>query len=352
MKRTGGNRVAFAIALLAIALSGCEPPTKDGGIVQEARKAGIDLRADQVVTLSRGDDQIVTAASTAWDRTPATELRNGVDIAFAYVDTSDPDIPAGYYTLRAQADVEAVGTVDGTVQFVDSQGNVAAEVSAVTEVHSLTVADELPFDTSVVVVSPREPGRYEIWYRCPNGVCIRFPFLPPWPIPFPPPVRPDIGLAGALRSAGEAAGTTIVAEQSFSLVRGENAVITAPVAGWEGIPATELRDGVNFGFAYLSAEEFGVPTGYYTLRATANPRGVGVVDARIEFVDSQGEVAGEASAEAEIHSMTVPEQLPFEATVVSLRQIGPDRPTQIWYRCPNGVCIRWPIRFPIPPVIF
>ena len=145
-------------------------------LLTASKAAGVNVHAEELFTVSRGSETVTTAPIVGWEKIPATDLAKGVDFAYGYFSTQEPRVPAGNYTLRATADVRAVGTVKGRVQFVDRQGNVAAEVPADIEVHSLTVpaqaATQRSFVTSTLVVD-----RIYVWHRCPNGVCVRFPIL-------------------------------------------------------------------------------------------------------------------------------------------------------------------------------
>lgn len=182
----------FAIGLLSFSpllfgFSGCETP-KDGGptsqatpcppskspkdqLVDASKAAGVNVNAEEVFSVSRDSESVIAAPIAGWEKIPATALAKGVDFGFAYFSTEEPRVPAGYYRLKAFADVTAVGTVKGRVQLLDRGGQVTAELPADVEVHSLTVPAEAATQRSFVVGIPRE-RRQGIWFRCPNGVCI------------------------------------------------------------------------------------------------------------------------------------------------------------------------------------
>lgn len=103
---------------------------------------------------------------------------------------------------------------------------------------------------------------------------------------------------------------------------------------------------MTIGFVHFATADPKIPKGDYTLKAFADPTGVGTVAARVELVDRQGAVAAEIPAQAEIHSMTVPEQARSARTFITVGPVGPIEPIQIWFRCPNGVCIRMPVLRP------
>ena len=166
---------------------------------------------------------------------------------------------------------------------------------------------------------------------------------------------------GQLLEASKEAGVQVNAEEVFTLSRGAETVAVAPIAGWEQVPATDLRKGVNVAYAYFSTQEPKVPAGYYTLKAYADVNGVGTVAARVQLVDRGGKVVGEIPAEAEVHSLTVPPTAASQRTFVTTTddreavatQVAPGIRPRIWIRCPNGVCLRWVVfgpRIPIVPI--
>jgi hypothetical protein len=134
-----------------------------------------------MLSISRGDESFVTAPIAGWERIAPTELRGGVNIAFAYFDTHVANIPKGYYTLKAFANVTGVNTVPGTVQLIDQQHHVVAEIPAEAMVHSLTVPDGASSRRTYVTIT-RDGTARKIWYRCSNGSCILMHVLSddPW----------------------------------------------------------------------------------------------------------------------------------------------------------------------------
>jgi hypothetical protein len=134
------------------------------------------------------------------------------------------------------------------------------------------------------------------------------------------------------------AGVGIDAEQTFSVFRPGVAVAAAPTTAWADIPATELPNGVEFAYAYLSSRELGIPAGYYTLRAFAEPTGTGVTSARVEVVGHGGEVVAQIAAEVEVHSMTVPEERPFPGSIITT--VPRAERLTFWFQCSNGQCLR------------
>lgn len=184
----------FVIGLLSFSpllfgFSGCEKPANEGAtnrssptpcptsqspkdqLLEASKAAGVNVHAEEVFSVSRDSESVIAAPIAGWEKIPATALAKGVDFGFAHFSTEEPRVPAGYYSLRAFADVNAVGTVQGRVQLLDRAGKVAAELPAQIEVHSLTIPLEAANQRSFVVGIPRKQ-RQGIWFRCPNGVCI------------------------------------------------------------------------------------------------------------------------------------------------------------------------------------
>lgn len=335
-------RMCLGLGFVVFSLTACQPPaTVQERLLDAARDAGVEVRAQETFVLSSGEETVAIAPIAGWETVPASELANGVPVAFAYISSREVGVDEGFYTLRASADEIRLGTVDATVELVDRGDDVAGRIAAEAEIHATTVPARLPFETTFVTSRPDDLGRPTVWLRCPNGVCIRIPVLPRRPIGFPP-INVEADSPRALRQASEAAGVRIDAEQTFSVFRPGSAIAAAPVTAWADQAASELRDGVDFAYAYLGSGELDVPPGYYTLRAFAEPTEPGLVQARVEIVDHHGEVVAETPAEVEVHSMRVPEQRPFPGTVIATLP-GAEHLT-LWFRCSNGQCIRLRLR--------
>lgn len=149
-------------------------------LVLASRKAKVKVHREEVFSISRGTETVAVAPIAGWEQIPATQLRNGVNIAFAYIDTAEPNVPRGYYTLKAYANVTDVGTIDAKVQLINRSGRVASEIPAQAEIHSLTVPPEAASRrTFVTTAAARQANRPIIWLRCPNGVCFRFETFTP-----------------------------------------------------------------------------------------------------------------------------------------------------------------------------
>ena len=171
----------FSVAAVQLSLYSCATRPNNYGanaaFLDAAKEAGAPVRADEIVSYRNGAQTVTVAPITTWEQTPATALRNGVAIGFAYFSKATQDIPVGYYTLKASADVSKTGTIPATIQFVDRQGKVAASQQAVAEIHSLTIPPQASTRTSFVTIAdePRPSsvsGRLVvvIWC-CPNGEC-------------------------------------------------------------------------------------------------------------------------------------------------------------------------------------
>lgn len=149
-----------------------------------AEARGISIQTEQMLTISRPDATFVSASVTGFEDVPATELPNGVDFGFAYLDAPGSGLPAGYYTLRANAVDVRLGQFDATVQLIDDDGNVAAELAGVVDAFSLDVPEPRPFAQTVVGGGVRlpDPTSDRIiwisgWYFCPNGWVICFDII-------------------------------------------------------------------------------------------------------------------------------------------------------------------------------
>lgn len=179
--------LAVAAALLSLGLLLFGVPGSTGAkaaqttgdhLLEASRAAGVKVHAEEVFTVSRGDETVTLAPIAGWEGVPATALPNGVEFAFAHFSTRTPNVPRGYYRLRAIADARGVGTVEGRVQLIDSAGRVAAELPAQVEVHSMTVPEGADTRRSFMI-GATDGRRQIIWARCPNGQCIRIVVLEP-----------------------------------------------------------------------------------------------------------------------------------------------------------------------------
>lgn len=171
----------LSFSLLLLGVSACRQPTSQTPgeqLVKASKDAGVNIHAEEVFTLSRGGETITGAPIVGWEQIPATAHANGVEIGYAYISSEEPRIPAGYYKLKGFANPSQVGTVEGRVQLIDQGGKVAAELPSQVEIHSMTVPPEAARSRSFVT-AVADGNRNVIWFRCPNGVCFRFPILRP-----------------------------------------------------------------------------------------------------------------------------------------------------------------------------
>ena len=148
-----------------------------------ARRNRLDINTSEMLTVLRCDSTLILAPLRAYDATPATALRNGVDSLFAYIDSAAKGVPAGFYTLRVSSDEVKLGEVPGTLEYVDSRGQVTARSSIRLHIKSLTVPEPPPFPHAVVSVRGVEPAEQTnsgttrtddgdlVIVCCPNGHC-------------------------------------------------------------------------------------------------------------------------------------------------------------------------------------
>lgn len=150
-----------------------------------ARRCKVRINTDEMLTVLRADSTLIMAPLREFDVAPATELRNGVDSVFAYIDDADRGIPAGFYTLRVTADATEVGEIAGTVGYVDGRGEVMHKADVQVDVESLTLPDPAPFPHAVIglrgesvdqdhrsLASAAAAARSDmVLVCCPNGYC-------------------------------------------------------------------------------------------------------------------------------------------------------------------------------------
>jgi hypothetical protein len=152
-----------------------------------ATSSKLRINTAEMITVLHAKSTLVMAPLRDFDTSPATELPKGVDSVFAYVDSPDRGIPAGFYTLRVTAAPTKVGEIDGTVEYVDSRGKAVHKSEAHIDVHSLTLPDPMPFPHAVISLQGRDAGEdhhslaaqaigvqtnFEtVIVCCPNGYC-------------------------------------------------------------------------------------------------------------------------------------------------------------------------------------
>ena len=146
-----------------------------------ARHTKVNVNTMGMVSILRADSTIVIAPIREFDVSPATELKKGVNSAFAYVNSPDRNVPAGFYTLRVSAVDVKLGEVPGTLEYVDSRGHVANKSAIQLDIKSLTVPASSVLTHSVINIESRQVAhageltpvsRGEIvTVCCPNGYC-------------------------------------------------------------------------------------------------------------------------------------------------------------------------------------
>ena len=150
-------------------------------------------------------------------------------------------------------------------------------------------------------------------------------------------------LRADLSAAAKQAGVAIQTEQMLTVVREGVTFASAVIDGFEKVGAVNLPGGVDFGFAFLDAPTSGIPTGYYTLRASGNNPQLGENEVRVDLVDRDGRVATSLPGTANVWSLDVPANPPAPRTVIGG---GLDTTPDFaiiwiygWYHCPNGMWI-------------
>lgn len=112
------------------------------------RKEQINTRG--MLSFLREDSTVIVAPLRSFDASPATNLPRGVDSAYAYIDSPERGIPAGFYTLRVSAKTVQLGTVPGTLEFVDTHGKIARRSDIQIDITSLTLPEQPAFPHSIV----------------------------------------------------------------------------------------------------------------------------------------------------------------------------------------------------------
>ena len=174
-------------------------------MAKAASRAGVSVNLDSLTQGSGNGASLVIGSISGLEKVPATQLPDGVDTAFAYLDLptgpggARPRVPAGYYTLRVTASQETVdealkasggvppdttspagrpGVPGAEVELIDVHGDVVAVVPGELAVFSPVVpADQISPRT---MVEPIIGARYIIvWIICPNGwaVCLRVSWI-------------------------------------------------------------------------------------------------------------------------------------------------------------------------------
>jgi len=106
-----------------------------------------------------------------------------------------------------------------------------------------------------------------------------------------------------LRDAGDRLGVPLQTKQMVHYAQWGASFYTAPAADFDNVPATALPRGVNVGVAYVDSPGQSYPKGYYSLRAFANPTGIGDTEGKLQLIDTAGKVAAEMPATYTIASI-------------------------------------------------
>ena len=155
-------------------------------VAEAAAERGISVDTEGMLTVVREGVTFAAATISGFEQVPARDLPRGVDFGFVYLDAPGSNLATGYYTLRASADEGdiQVGRFDGTVELVDANGKVAANLPATIDAQSLDVPNPLPYARTVVGGGVRlpDPSTDRIiwifgWYHCPNGMWVCFDII-------------------------------------------------------------------------------------------------------------------------------------------------------------------------------
>lgn len=146
-----------------------------------AGRSKVNINTLGMISVLRADSTLVIAPIREFDASPASELKKGVNSAFAYINSPDRNVPPGYYTLRIRADMVKVGEVPGTLEYVDARGHIANRSNIQLDIKSLTLPNPPAFPHAVVNVESRQPmqadghavaaSRQVVIVCCPNGYC-------------------------------------------------------------------------------------------------------------------------------------------------------------------------------------
>lgn len=121
-----------------------------------------------------------------------------------------------------------------------------------------------------------------------------------------------------LRQAGERLQVPVRTESTVHFAQDGVSWFAASAANLESLPATELSGGVNVGVAYFDLPDQKFPKGFYKIRASADVKQVGRVDAKGQLINDKGEIVGEMRATIDVKSMTVPEGSTSRFTAISI----------------------------------
>ena len=170
-------------------------------MVAEAEAAGTSVDPDSLLDASGNGALVVAGVTAGLAKVAPSTLTKGVDMGFLYLDLPhdsggvQPDLPAGYYTLRATASqkvldaalaasggeapdpaaTDTAPSVEGAqIDLVDTDGKVTTTLPGRISVWSLDVAPDAAKERPTVEVVSGARS-ITIWYRCGNGstICVR-----------------------------------------------------------------------------------------------------------------------------------------------------------------------------------
>lgn len=145
-----------------------------------AKEKGEKINTLGMLSVLRADSTIIVAPLRSFDTSPATDLKKGVDSAYAFINSPERAIPAGFYTLRVSAETVQVGEVPGTLEYVDAHGKTVKRSAIQLDIKSLTVPQPPAFPHSVASVTSKDAHdggltpaiqTDPIIVCCPNGYC-------------------------------------------------------------------------------------------------------------------------------------------------------------------------------------
>jgi hypothetical protein len=121
--------------------------------------------------------------------------------------------------------------------------------------------------------------------------------------------------ADQIRRAGEQLGIPVRTDRMVHFAQGGATFFTAPAESLETVPAAALPRGVNLGVAYLDIPGDSLAAGFYGLQVFADPRQVGTVAGRLQWIGADGKVAAEVPATVNLRSLAPPERTATPSTI-------------------------------------
>lgn len=151
MRKTWWSALAASLLLSSFAAPSVaqDPRTQ---LLTAAAQASIPLHTQELMVLTHGAKSFAVAPIQGFENIPATALASGVDMAYAYINFPGSSVPAGSYKLRGRAPSGSIraGEYDGTLELIDSYGNVAASLPMTINTFSTTVPNPLPYPRTML----------------------------------------------------------------------------------------------------------------------------------------------------------------------------------------------------------